>query len=72
MKCRAKRAYLEISFLFKLILSNTQFCVNAASMVAIMMVKYIQLRIRIFFLMNRVKCYSFNYALYIGPDMGAD
>lgn len=48
MKCLAKRAYLEINFLFKLILSNTQFCVNAASMTVIIVAKYIQLHIHIF------------------------
>ena len=59
MKCRAKRAYLEINFLFKLILSNTQFCENAASMTAIMVVKYIRLNIRVLFLIQQLRCYHF-------------
>ena len=61
MKCLTKRAYLEISFLFKLILSNTQFCVNAASMTVIIVAKYIQLDIRIFLPKTQVKCYRFNF-----------
>ena len=69
MKCLTKRAYLEISFLFKLILSNTQFCLNEASITAIMVVKYIQSNIRIFFLIKQVKCYRFNSILFISVQI---